>query len=172
MNITYCEIAGVIFITPEILEDERGYFLESYSYKNFPVQTNFVQDNISFSSYGTIRGLHIQNNKPQGKLVMALSGCIFDVIVDLRKDSPTFKKWVSIKLHSEKKNQVYIPPGCAHGFCVTSKTAHVFYKCTEFYNPNSQIEILYNDVDLNIPWPVTNPIMSIKDKNAMSLKKY
>jgi dTDP-4-dehydrorhamnose 3,5-epimerase len=169
MNILPLEIPGVLLLLPQAFGDERGYFLESYSTETFPGDVVFVQDNVSFSARGVLRGLHLQEPNAQGKLVMAIAGTIWDVAVDVRVGSPTFGKWVAAELSSDNKSQLYIPPGCAHGFCVTSETAHVYYKCTRLYSPSSEMSIHFSDPDLNIDWPIEQPLLSQKDNQAPRL---
>lgn len=163
----------IIIIEPEPFQDDRGYFLEMYHKAKFVeagIKGDFVQDNRSRSRQGTIRGLHYQVRKPQGKLVWVLSGKIFDVAVDIRRNSPTSGKWQGIMLSSENKKGIYIPPNFAHGFCVVSEEAEVFYKCTEFYSPQDECTIRWNDPDLSIEWPIKSPILSEKDATAPLFK--
>jgi dTDP-4-dehydrorhamnose 3,5-epimerase len=163
----------IIIIEPELFQDDRGYFTEMYhqgKFENAGVKGNFVQDNRSRSRQGTIRGLHYQLGKPQGKLIWTLSGKVFDVAVDIRRRSPTFGKWLGIMLSSEKKKGIYIPPDFAHGFCVLSEEAEIFYKCTEFYSPENERTIRWDDPELSIEWPIKNPILSEKDSAAPLLK--
>lgn len=169
MNIVPLEISEVLVLQPRVFGDDRGYFFESYSTRAFPGDVTFVQDNVSFSSRGTLRGLHLQEPNAQGKLVMAVTGTIWDVAVDVRIGSPTFGKWVAAELSSENKHQLYVPPGFAHGFCVTSETAHVYYKCTNLYAPDCEVSLNFSDPDLNIPWPTTEPLLSQKDSQAPRL---
>jgi len=166
------EIPEVILIEPAIMTDERGFFMETYKSSVFRENNipNFVQENHSYSIKNVLRGLHYQiPPKAQGKLVRCIKGEIFDVAVDIRKDSPTFRKWVSVILSSENKKQLYIPPGFAHGFCVLSDTAEIVYKCTEEYSPQHERGIAWNDMSIGIDWPVKNPIMNDKDKNNPKL---
>ncbi len=163
----------IIIIEPEVFEDGRGFFTEMYHQRKFNeagIRGDFVQDNRSRSRQGTIRGLHYQLGKPQGKLIWTLSGEVFDVAVDIRKGSPTFGKWVGIILSSENKKGIYVPLDYAHGFCVLSEEAEVYYKCTEFYSPESERTIRWDDPDLAIDWPINNPILSDKDATAPYLK--
>ena len=167
------KIPGVFLFEPTVHEDERGYFMESFRLSQFSDITcdiNFVQDNQSKSRQGTLRGLHYQVNYPQGKLVRVLSGEIFDVAVDLRRSSPTFGKWVGEKLSSLNKKQLWIPEGFAHGFYVMSEEAEIFYKCTEYYVPEHDRAILWNDPKIGINWPLLNPrpLLSKKDGGANS----
>jgi dTDP-4-dehydrorhamnose 3,5-epimerase len=163
----------IIIIEPELFEDDRGYFAEMYhraKFENAGIHGNFIQDNRSRSRRGTLRGLHYQVKKPQGKLVWVLSGEVFDVALDIRRSSPTLGKWLGTVLSSENKNGIYIPHDFAHGFCVLSEQAEVFYKCTEFYSPEDERTIRWDDPALAIEWPIKNPILSEKDANAPFLK--
>jgi len=153
---TQCPIPNLFEIQPKVFGDNRGYFLECYSerdFKNAGITANFVQDNQSLSSKGTLRGLHFQKKHPQGKLVRVIKGEVFDVAVDIRKESKTFGKWHSVLLSCEKQNQFYIPPGFAHGFLTLSDTAVFAYKCTDFYYPEDEGGIIWNDPDVDIKWP-------------------
>jgi dTDP-4-dehydrorhamnose 3,5-epimerase len=166
---------GVILVKPAVFGDERGFFLETYhqeKYQAHGIVQPFVQDNHSYSRRGTLRGLHAQLRYPQGKLVRAIVGTIFDVAVDARPDSPAFGKWVSAVLSSDNHHQLYVPPGYVHGFVVTSETAHVQYKCTDFYHPEDEISVLWNDPGIGIEWPpmeVGEPILKDKDRTAPRL---
>jgi dTDP-4-dehydrorhamnose 3,5-epimerase len=163
------EIQDLIVIIPKIYEDCRGYFMESYNYNYFKSQgldRVFVQDNQSKSQRGVLRGLHFQKKYPQGKLIRVISGEVFDVAVDLRQNSPSFRKWFGIILSSENKKQLYIPPGFAHGFLVLSDEAEFFYKCTEYYHPEDEDGILWNDDKIGVEWPlgkINQLIVSEKD---------
>jgi dTDP-4-dehydrorhamnose 3,5-epimerase len=162
-------IPEIIIIEPEVFGDDRGFFTEMYHQKKFQaagIKDVFVQDNRARSSKGTLRGLHYQIKRPQGKLVWALSGEIFDVAVDIRPGSATFGKWIGITLSDENKTGVYIPPDFAHGYCVVSEEAEVFYKCNELYMPEFERGIRWNDPALNIDWPINKPILSEKDGKA------
>ena len=169
------DIAEVILIEPKVFEDGRGFFMETYKMPDFVasgIKGPFVQDNLSRSTRGVLRGLHYQTPPfEQGKLVRAARGEIFDVAVDIRRGSPTYGKWVSAILSEEKKNMLYIPEGFAHGFCVLSEIAEVAYKSTNIYSPRSEAGIIYNDADLNIEWPLEEPILSSKDKKWPTLKE-
>ncbi len=169
MNIKPLEIPDVLHIEPRIFSDDRGYFLESYnrdSYLAAGLTATFGQDNVSLSKRGVVRGLHFQYPRPQGKLVSALTGEVFDVAVDIRTGSPTFGKWVGAYLSAEKGNQLYIPEGFAHGFCVVSDSAILQYKCTDFYVPEADRGIRWDDPDFAVVWPVETPILSPKDQTA------
>jgi dTDP-4-dehydrorhamnose 3,5-epimerase len=151
-----CPIQGLFEIQPKIFGDSRGYFLESYSQRDFEqagIQARFVQDNQSRSVKGVLRGLHFQKSHPQGKLVSVIEGEVFDVAVDMRHSSATFGKWYGVILSGEKKNQLYIPEGFAHGFLVLSETAVFSYKCTDFYYPEDEGGIIWNDPDIGVIWP-------------------
>jgi len=169
------EIDGVVLIKPKVFEDNRGFFLESYKksdFENFGIKDVFVQDNHSKSVKSVIRGLHFQKHPyEQSKLVRCISGKIFDVAVDLRKNSPTYKKWVGIELSDENNFILYIPKGFAHGFCVLSDEAHVVYKCDCEYMPFYDAGIRWDDPDINIKWPITDPLVSDKDKNLPYLRE-
>jgi dTDP-4-dehydrorhamnose 3,5-epimerase len=159
-------IAGVLIVEPHVHRDGRGYFLESYHaarYSSAGIHGSFVQDNHSRSVGGTLRGLHLQFRRPQAKLVRVIEGEIYDVVVDTRRGSPTFGRWVGITLNAGDFRQCYIPEGLAHGFCVTSAVAQVEYKTTDFYDPEGELGIAWNDPDLAIPWPVDVPILSERD---------
>jgi dTDP-4-dehydrorhamnose 3,5-epimerase len=173
MRVTPSELPGVLVIDPQIFGDSRGYFLESWSqtrYREAGLPDTFVQDNLSLSRRGTVRGLHFQQPKAQGKLVSVLEGTIFDVAVDVRVGSPNFGKSMNITLTGESKRQLYVPPGFAHGFCVLSETALFMYKCTEPYAPEAEVGVIWNDPDLAIPWPIDDPTLSAKDAKLMRLR--
>lgn len=166
MKVTQGPLDGLVIIEPRLFHDNRGYFYEDfqkirYSELGLP---EFVQDNISRSKQNVIRGLHYQLPNSQGKLVGVTRGTIWDVVVDVRRSSPTFGQWFGITLSDENHVQMYIPPGFAHGFCVTSSEADFYYKCTDYYSPPAEHGIAWNDPKLNIPWPVKNPILSPKDE--------
>ena len=167
MRFTNTEIPGVVVIDPNVYRDERGYFLETFhaaKYAQAGIPATFVQDNHSSSAQHTLRGLHMQLRKPQGKLVRATEGEIWDVAVDVRPGSPTFGRWTAVVLSAGNFRQLYLPPGCAHGFCVLSEMAQVQYKCTELYDPADEIGIAYNDPVLAIAWPIAQPILSPRDR--------
>lgn len=172
MQVTTTDIPGVLLIEPDIFRDSRGFFLETYHarrYADAGIPGPFVQDNYSQSTRGTLRGLHYQEPHAQGKLVMVTEGAVYDVVVDIRKGSPSFGRWYGIELSAENRRQVYVPPGCAHGFCVTSDRASFLYKCTDYYAPSDERGIIWNDQALAIPWPVAIPILSAKDQAYKSL---
>jgi len=169
MLIEPTEIPDVLLVTPKVFKDSRGYFLESFNNKHLPF--NFVQDNQSFSLKNTIRGLHYQVVKPQGKLVRSVKGCILDVAVDIRKDSPTFGKYVAVELSSDNFKQLYVPEGFAHGFSVLSDEAEVLYKTTDYWYKEYERSINFNDPELNIDWNIEGiPMLSDKDRDAVLLK--
>lgn len=166
------KIPGVVLIETPVYPDARGYFLEVWkesAYTQHGVPSHFVQDNLSFSTYGVVRGLHYQNPAPQGKLVCPLRGSIYDVIVDIRVGSPTFGHAEGFTLDAEAGQQLYVPEGLAHGFAVLSDQALVLYKCTQLYNRQVEGSVLWNDPDLRVNWPVANPILSDKDQAAPRL---
>ena len=167
MKVVRSALEGIIVIEPQVFEDHRGYFVETYQadrYHNTGFPESFVQDNLSFSTKGTLRGLHFQIRHPQAKLVQAVTGEIYDVVVDIRPDSKTFGQWAGVILSEKNKKQVFIPAGFAHGFCVLSASAHFLYKCTEFYNPDDEGGILWSDPTIGIDWPIREPIISEKDR--------
>lgn len=172
MQIIKTKIIGPLIIVPSIFKDTRGVFLEKYNYKSFfkiGIKHNFVQDNLSYSKKNVLRGLHFQKKFPQGKLVKVVKGEIFDVIVDLRKNKKSFGKHLSFRLSDKSHNQLWVPPGFAHGFCVLSKEAKVEYKCTEFYKPKDEYTLKWNDNELKINWPIKKPIVSEKDSLGLTL---
>lgn len=179
MKIKNTPLKDCYIIKPTIFEDDRGYFFEKYNEKKFEELTglngHFVQDNISKSSYGVLRGLHLQKgDHAQAKLVSCLEGKVWDIAVDLREDSPSFGKWFGIELTAENKVQFYIPRGFAHGFVVLSETAVFSYKCDNFYNKGSEGCVKFNDPDLNIDWKIdeADMVLSEKDKNASSFQEH
>ncbi len=170
MKVTKTKLSGCVIIEPKVYGDDRGFFLETFQRNKYlelaDISLPFVQDNHSRSSKNVLRGLHFQKNKPQGKLVRVVTGEVYDVAVDLRKDSPTFGQWDSVVLSGDNKTQFWIPPGFAHGFVVLSSTADFEYKCTDYYDSSDEGSLLWNDPDLDITWPVENPLLSEKDANA------
>lgn len=167
-------LKGVVVIEPDVYQDSRGFFLESYharKYAEAGLPTVFVQDNHSQSVQGTLRGIHAQLRKSQGKLVRVIHGEVFDVAVDARPDSPTFGQWFGEILSNENFRQLYIPPGFFHGFCVLSPLAEVEYKCTNYYDPKDEIGVIWNDSDLGIKWPISNPLLSEKDKKLKTFSE-
>jgi dTDP-4-dehydrorhamnose 3,5-epimerase len=177
MKVINTNIPDVKIIEPSVFGDERGFFMETWNQKQFEElvtgqQTQFVQDNHSKSKKGILRGLHYQTENTQGKLVRVVSGEVFDVVVDIRKGSPTFGEWVGEYLSAENKRQLWVPEGFAHGFYVTSNEAEFVYKCTDYYNLSAENSILWSDEALNIKWPIiSEPILSEKDKNAHLLNE-
>jgi dTDP-4-dehydrorhamnose 3,5-epimerase len=173
VNVVETKLPGVLIVEPDVFGDERGFFMEGYNgrrYEEAGLPNRFVQDNLSFSARGVLRGLHFQNPQPQGKLVCVLRGEVFDVAVDIRVGSPTFGEWTGVTLSAENKRQFYVPPDFAHGFVVTSEAALFFYKCTDYYNREAEGAVLWNDPDIGIEWPVAEPILSEKDRAAPLLK--
>lgn len=174
MKFTPTAIPDVVLIEPDVHQDARGFFLESYHQRKYSeggIPGPFVQDNHSHSLRGTLRGLHAQKQRPQGKLVRAVLGEMFDVAVDVRRGSPFFGKWVGETLSATNFRQLYIPPGFVHGFCVLSERLEVEYKCTDFYTPGDEMTVAWNDPALGIAWPVRDPILSAKDAAAPRLEE-
>ena len=166
MKITSCDLAGLRLITPAVFGDHRGFFLESWNqqrYREAGIPLDFVQDNFSLSARGTLRGLHFQNPMVQGKLVSVWQGEVWDVAVDIRRQSPTFGRWFGVTLSAENKLQLYVPPGFAHGFVVMSESALFHYKCTDGYSPKDELGFRWDDPAIGIPWPVSHPILSPRD---------
>jgi dTDP-4-dehydrorhamnose 3,5-epimerase len=165
-------IPDVLVVEPDVHADGRGFFLETYHadrYRQHGIPGPFVQDNHSRSAAGTLRGLHLQLAQPQGKLVRVIEGEIYDVAVDVRRGSPTYGRFVAVTLTAANFRQCYIPPGFAHGFCVVSPVAQVEYKCTDLYDPASEIGIAWNDPAIGIPWPVAEPVLSARDARHPTL---
>ena len=176
MKIIKTEIEGLLIIEPRVFEDKRGYFFESWNkaaFKNAGLDINFAQDNQSFSSKGVVRGLHFQNPPfAQGKLVRVLKGSVLDVAVDIRKNSPTYGKYISTHLSEENKTMFWIPPGFAHGFSTLEDNTIFTYKCSGLYNKESEGSLMWNDTDLNIDWKIDNPIISEKDQNSAKFSNF
>jgi dTDP-4-dehydrorhamnose 3,5-epimerase len=175
MIIETTPLAGLLLVKPDVFGDERGFFQETWNLRRYTeagLDRHFVQDNLSLSRKGILRGLHFQNPGPQGKLVYVLQGEVFDVAVDVRADSPTFGQWYGAILSAENHHQLFVPEGFAHGFCVTSETALFAYKCTDFYNPKAEFSLLWNDPDIGIDWPIKNPELSEKDNNGQPLSEF
>ncbi len=176
MEFNATSIPDIILITPRLIADERGFFMETYKKREFAdngIDVDFVQDNHSLSRRGALRGLHYQIKQPQGKLVRAVSGEIYDVSVDLRRKSPTFGRWVGVRLAAENGQQLWIPPGFAHGFYVLSDEAEVLYKATDYYAPEWERTLLWNDPNIGIMWPLIEghaPLVSRKDAQGRPLK--
>ena len=174
LRFQHTDVPGVVIIEPEVHRDDRGFFLETYhadKYREGDIAEAFVQDNHSNSVRGTLRGLHTQIPHPQGKLVRVIEGEIFDVAVDIRRGSPSYGRHVAAVLSSENFRQIYVAPGLAHGFLVTSATAQVEYKCTDLYHPECELSIAWNDPALAIPWPIGDPILAPRDASAPRLSE-
>lgn len=175
MEVTATGIEGVLLVKPKVWGDERGYFVETWQRQRYAaegVALPFVQDNHSMSRRGCLRGLHFQKKHPQGKLVMVSLGQVFDVAVDIRPGSPTFGQWYGTVLSAANQHQLWIAPGLAHGFAVLSDVAHFHYKCTDYYHPEDEGCIRWDDADLAVDWPVAGPHCSDKDRQGMSFREY
>ncbi len=173
MEIIETQLPDVLLIRPRVFRDTRGFFCETFSearYREAGVGLSFVQDNLSYSGRGTLRGLHLQHPHEQGKLVMAANGEVFDVAVDVRVGSPTFGKWAGARLSSDTLEQLWVPPGFAHGFCVLSDEALFSYKCTDFYSKADELSVRWDDPDIGIDWPIDAPLLSVKDAGAPRLR--
>ena len=174
MKLTRTRLPDVQIIEPQLFEDERGWFLVDFRYSRFEelgLPVRFRQENQSFSKRGVLRGLHYQVTRPQGKLISCITGAVFDVAVDIRSGSPTFRQWVGVHLTGDTPQQLWIPPGFAHGFCVLSDSAHVAYKCTDVYVPSDERGLLWCDPELGIDWPIKNPILSKRDRANRPLRE-
>lgn len=172
MNVLTTRLEGLVLLEPKVFQDERGTFMETYQasrYAGHGIEESFVQDNLSRSEHGVLRGLHFQHPHPQGKLVQVLEGEVFDVALDVRQGSPTFGEWEGFALSAANHHQLYIPPGFAHGFCVTSPWALFFYKCTDLYHPECESTILWDDPALSISWAVEISAVSQKDREGVRL---
>ena len=173
MKISHSKLKGCVIIEPRVFGDDRGFFLETFQAARYKQEAGidlpFVQDNHSRSARGVLRGLHFQKTKPQGKLVRVVRGEVYDVAVDIRKGSATFGEWEGVILSEQNKKQFWVPPGFAHGFVVLSDIADFEYKCTDYYDPSDEGSILWSDPDLDIPWPIVNPVLSTKDESAKRL---
>ncbi|MBU9841676.1 MULTISPECIES: dTDP-4-dehydrorhamnose 3,5-epimerase [Rahnella] len=167
MNVIDTEVIGVKLVEPKVFGDDRGFFLETFQQNRYKemleIDLDFVQDNHSRSSKNVLRGLHFQTSKPQGKLVRVVRGEVFDVVVDIRPESATFGKWVGVYLSEDNKNQLWVPPGLAHGFVVISDFADFEYKCTDYYDPKNEGCLIWNDPEVGVKWPVSEPLLSAKD---------
>ena len=166
MHVRRTSLDGVLVFEPKVFSDPRGFFFESYHEERFAeagLTSRFVQDNHARSVEGTLRGLHFQKGRPQGKLVRALRGAIFDVAVDIRRGSPTFGRWVAETLSEDNQRQLYIPEGFAHGYCVVEAPAEVAYKCTDYYEPSDEGGVLWSDPSIGVQWPIRRPLLSEKD---------
>jgi dTDP-4-dehydrorhamnose 3,5-epimerase len=173
MNVIETELPGLLILEPRIFRDARGHFLETWNrerHGDVGVPRDFVQDNLSVSARGVLRGLHYQHPSGQGKLVTVLRGEVYDVAVDVRVGSPTFGRWVGLTLAGDDHRQLYIPPGFAHGFVVTGDSAIFSYKCTDFYRPEHEASLAWDDPDLAIAWPVAAPLLAAKDRDAPRLR--
>ena len=173
MKISHSKLKGCLIIEPRVFGDDRGFFLETFQAVRYKQEAGidlpFVQDNHSRSARDVLRGLHFQKTKQQGKLVRVVRGEVYDVAVDIRKGSATFGEWEGVILSEDNKKQFWVPPGFAHGFVVLSDTADFEYKCTDYYDPSDEGSILWSDPDLDIPWPIANPVLSTKDESAKRL---
>ena len=171
ITVETCEIEGLKVITPAVFGDARGYFMETYQYNDFKeagIDVTFVQDNQSASKKGVLRGLHFQIDHPQDKLVRVIKGEVYDVAVDLRKDSPTFGQWKGVLLSEENKKQFFVPKGFAHGFLVLSDYAEFCYKCSDFYHPGDEGGLIYNDPDLGVEWPISEGMeLTLSDRDKV-----
>lgn len=174
MEVSLTGIADCLILCPRVFRDERGFFYESFNERTMAelgIKQRFVQDNQSHSRQNVLRGLHYQIKQAQGKMLRVVAGEIFDVAVDLRRSSPSFGKWMGVRLSSADRKMVWVPPGCAHGFVVLSESADVLYKTTDFYAPEHERTIHYGDADLNIQWPVRVPIVSANDNQGTWFRK-
>lgn len=168
-------LSGLLKIQPDVFGDARGFFQETWNLRRYTeagLDRHFVQDNLSYSRRGILRGLHFQNPRPQGKLVYVLEGEVFDVAVDVRADSPTFGQWYGATLSAENHLQLFVPEGFAHGFCVTSEFALFAYKCTDFYNPSAEFSLQWNDPAIGVEWPIQDPELSAKDREGIPLSAF
>lgn len=175
MKVEKTPLPGVLLMTPKVHGDARGCFFETWNRRRYAeagVEEDFVQDNVSLSRRGILRGLHFQNPHGQGKLVQALQGEVYDVAVDIRRGSPTFGHWFGCFLSAENRQQLFVPAGLAHGFCVISETALFCYKCTDFYSPSTEFSLRWNDPAIGIQWPVVDPELSPKDAAAANLADF
>ena len=173
MEITQTKLSGVLVIKPAVFGDSRGYFKETYNKRRYyeaGIDMSFVQDNFSVSLEGVVRGLHIQVKKPQGKLVWCSEGRVLDVVADINPKSPTFGQHICVELSDDNHLQLWVPPGFAHGFCVLSPLAKFQYKCTEYYDPEDESGVIWNDPDLSVKWPTVDPVISKKDSELPTLK--
>jgi len=166
MNIISTSLPEILIIEPDSFEDNRGFFMETYSHEKYQangINPVFIQDNLSCSGHSVLRGLHYQIKHPQAKLIQIIIGEVFDVVVDIRPGSSTFGKWTSVILSGQNKRQLYVPEGFAHGFCVLSESAYFYYKCSSYYCPNDEGGIIWNDKTIDIKWPLNDPVVSKKD---------
>lgn len=175
IKVTETILPGVLILEPVVHGDSRGFFLETWredQYQELGIREDFVQDNHSRSSRNVLRGLHLQRNKPQGKLVRVARGAVFDVAVDVNRNSPTFGKWVGVELSDENLRQFYVPPGYAHGFCVLSDVADFLYKCTAYYDHTDEVGVRWDDPDIGVQWPIKQPALSNRDKQLPLLRDF
>jgi dTDP-4-dehydrorhamnose 3,5-epimerase len=176
VKVTATKLAGVVILEPTVYRDDRGFFLESYQRLRYTAvlggDVEFVQDNHSRSTKGVLRGLHFQKQRPQGKLVRVATGHVWDVAADVNPSSSTFRQWVGVDLTDDNHRQLYIPPGYAHGFCVLSDVADFVYKCTDYYRAEDEVGLIWNDSDLAIEWPLTEPVLSKRDASNPTLAVY
>lgn len=172
MNINPSSLPGVLLISPKVFGDARGFFMETFRRDMMDAAgiPPLVQDNHSRSVRGTLRGLHFQHPHGQGKLIRVVTGVVFDVVVDVRRGSPAFGRWEGYELSGDNKQQLWVPPGFAHGFCVLSDTADFLYKCSDYYHPETEQTLLWNDPDVGVEWPVDEPILSGKDQRGVPLR--
>jgi len=172
MNVVKCHLEGILLIEPVRYGDERGFFMETFEasrYHDFGIRENFVQENHSRSEKNVLRGLHFTKKEPQAQIVTVMSGRIFDVVVDIRRDSPSFGKWFGVELGENGPSQLYMPHGFAHGFCVLSDRADLHYKVSQRYNPEDEGGLLWNDESVGISWPVSDPVLSPRDQQHLKL---
>ena len=172
MRFLQTKLAGVRIVEPDVFQDGRGFFLETYradKYRQGGIEAQFVQDNHSRSAKDTIRGLHAQLRHPQAKLVRALGGAILDVVVDIQRGSPTYLQWIAVELSAENFRQIFVPVGYAHGICVISEFAEIEYKCSDYYDPKDELRIIWNDPLIGVEWPTAAPLLSARDGQALSL---
>ena len=172
MKFTPTRLTNVIVVEPDLFQDERGFFLETFSrdkYARGGITGEFLQDNQSRSTRNTIRGLHAQRQHPQGKLVRVVTGSIIDIVVDIRRGSPSYLKWIAVELSAANFRQIYVPPGFAHGICITSEFADIEYKCTDYYDPSDELRIAWNDPSIGVEWPVEAPLLSPRDCEAATI---
>jgi len=174
MKFLHTKLPGVIIVQPDVFHDSRGFFLETYradKYRQGGIEAIFVQDNHSRSVKDTIRGLHAQRRHPQAKLIRALNGAIIDVVVDIQRGSPTYLQWIKVELSAANFRQVFIPAGYAHGICIVSEFAEIEYKCSDYYDPEDELRIIWDDPSIGIEWPVKTPLLSPKDSQARPLNE-
>ena len=172
MKIVKTSLSGLLIVEPKVFADGRGYFLETFQhlrYRESGMPAEFVQDNLAFSYKGVLRGLHFQIQYPQAKLIQAVAGEIFDVAVDVRPGSATFGRWFAVRLSAQNRRQLFVPEGFAHGYCVTSETATVIYKCSDYYHPEDEGGVLWSDPQVGIEWPISHPVVSDKDSQLPAL---